>query len=139
MMNTIRLRTIEGRRMRDPAHPKRAAIATGTDFDVLANSPHWNHWMRRLLDGDVEEVRRKVRVCEGRKVTIPAAPASTAGKPQEFTEGEEAEISMFDPHWRAAFDRGDAELVPDEPETPVRKTVATATVNAAGHMASEQE
>lgn len=133
-MHSIRLRTIEGRRMRDPAHPKRAAIATDTVFDVHANGPHWTHWMRRLLDGDVEEVLRKVRVGEGRKVTVPAA--SDAEKPQEFEAGADAEVSMLDPHWRLALDRGDAELVPDE---PVSKIVATATANAAARPASDQE
>jgi hypothetical protein len=136
MMKTIRLRTIEGRRMRDPAHPKRAVIETGKTFDVSVNDVHWT---RRLLDGDVEEVLRKVRVVKGRVVKLP--PEKEGGEPRELKEGAVAEVSALDPYWALAFERGDAELVPDEepkPQSaPVNAPLAPLAVNAAAKAEKE--
>jgi hypothetical protein len=125
-MNTIRLRTIEGRRMRDPAHPKRAVIDTGKTFDVSINDVHWT---RRLRDGDVEEVLRKVRVVKGHTVKLP--PEKDGGEPRELKEGTVAEVSALDPYWALAFDRGAAELVPDEEPKPVSAAPPAPALNAA--------
>lgn len=129
-MHTIRLRTIEGRRMRDPTQPKRPVIATGTVFDA---SIHNIHWLRRLRDGDVEEVLRKARVAKGRTVTLPAE--QEGAEPRQLKEGTVAEISALDDHWRLALERGDAELVP-EPEE--KKPVSAAAPAAAANGASKE-
>jgi hypothetical protein len=72
-MSTIKIRAIEGRRVRDPKHPKRAALKTGDTLDV---SEHDIFWTRRLRDGDVELVHDEA---PSKPVRTPAPQAQANG------------------------------------------------------------
>lgn len=129
-MDTIRLRTIEGRRMRDPKHPKLAVIATGAVFEVSINDVHW---FRRLRDGDVEEVKRKAKV-------LKPFDDPSSEPPKKLAVGSVAEISALDPFWAAALARGHAELVPDEsPPVAARPVSAASPVPAANTAEKAKE